>query len=746
VVEVLTRHIGEAPRSLCGLRPEVPAAIDGVVQRALAKDREDRYADAAAFAAALARAHAGAATPPASESVPGATGRRRWFIGGVALVVLLGAVAVAARLRTSAPVSSADVGAIAVLPFRVGGADPALAYLREGMLDLLATKLSADGLPAAVDPRAVMGAARARAGGADTDLAAGEARELARGLGAGRVLVGSVVGTPQRLVISASLEPLDGIGTPSLAEVEGSIDSLPRLVDRLAAQLLALGAGESSQRLEAVTSTSLAALRDYLSGRALYRRGRYAEAVEHFRGALATDSTFALAALGWRLAAGWTGSDDIATSAARTHALRDRLPARDRVVLAALVGPRYPGYSSEREVLDAWRRATDAAPDLPEAWYEYGDQYYHAGALLGIVDAEQRAREAFRRALAIDPDFAPAIVHLVEIAARTGDTVRARALGAQYTARDSASETADFIRWRVAQATGDSAGVRALRARMATLSPESLRRIVVAMQLDGIPGDDAERAAAGWLAAHRAPDLRWFALLRVHDLRLNRGDAVGALVITDSLRLERPGSRAWLRVRVEDALYGGGDATAGARAAAALAPRADAPLSGDADERAEQYADACTVWQWRLAARPVAVPAARAAIARLRSATTTADGVESTVQNAWCAIALEALLNPAGLPRLDSLLVSGPRPMETSRSRRFRTFMMGNILAARLQLRQGDQAAALAAIRRRPVHGAGTVHLRSTLLLERELAARLGDTLGARAAARRLAALERPGG
>jgi hypothetical protein len=413
------------------------------------------------------------------------------------------------------------------------------------------------------------------------------------------------------------------------------------------------------------------------------------------------------------------------------------------VVLAALVGPRFPGYSSEREVLDAWRRATDAAPDLPEAWYEFGDQYYHAGALLGIGDAEQRAAEAFRRALAIDPQFAPAIVHLVEIAARRGDTSRVRALGAQYIAQDSASETADFIRWRLTQAIGDSAAVQALRARMSTLSPESLRRIVVAMQLDAIPGDDAERAAAGWLAAHRAPDLRWFALLRVHDLRLNRGDAPGALAFTDSLRLERPGSRAWLRLRVEDALYGGGDTLAGGRAAAMLAARADAPLAADAAERAEQFADICTVWQWRLAARPVDVASARTAIARLRSATVAADGVESTMQNDWCAIALEALLAPSAIGRLDSLLVTGPRPMETSRSRLFRTFMMGNLLAARLHLRNGEAPAALAALRRRPVHGAGTVHLRSSLRLEEEVALRLGDRPSAAEAGRRLRALER---
>ncbi len=54
----------------------------------------------------------------------------------------------------------ADPRLVVVFPFRVAGADPALSYLREGMVDLLAIKLTGEGGPRAADPRAVLSAWR----------------------------------------------------------------------------------------------------------------------------------------------------------------------------------------------------------------------------------------------------------------------------------------------------------------------------------------------------------------------------------------------------------------------------------------------------------------------------------------------------------------------------------------------------------------------------------------------------------
>src|SRR5258706_13997835 len=67
----LTRaHMYEPPPSLHALNPRLPAALDGVLARALAKDPAQRYPSVAAFAAALRQAASGAATPTAPATPP----------------------------------------------------------------------------------------------------------------------------------------------------------------------------------------------------------------------------------------------------------------------------------------------------------------------------------------------------------------------------------------------------------------------------------------------------------------------------------------------------------------------------------------------------------------------------------------------------------------------------------------------------------------------------------------------------
>jgi hypothetical protein len=142
------------------------------------------------------------------------------------------------RANVGAGVSTVDENVVAVVPFRVS-ADPSLGYLREGMLDLMAAKLTGEGGPRAADPRAVMSAWRSAGGSERADLDPTALRQLARRLGAGRLLLGSIVGAPSRLTISASVQSLATTAGGTPVEVAGPADSLPRLIDRLTAKLLA---------------------------------------------------------------------------------------------------------------------------------------------------------------------------------------------------------------------------------------------------------------------------------------------------------------------------------------------------------------------------------------------------------------------------------------------------------------------------------------------------------------------------
>jgi len=99
-VAVIYAHLSEPPPAASALRPELPAALDAVIARAMAKAADDRYPTGAALAeAARGALVTGAAEParePARPPAP-ARPRRLWAAGAALLAVLLiGVVAVLA--------------------------------------------------------------------------------------------------------------------------------------------------------------------------------------------------------------------------------------------------------------------------------------------------------------------------------------------------------------------------------------------------------------------------------------------------------------------------------------------------------------------------------------------------------------------------------------------------------------------------------------------------------------------------
>ena len=73
VMTVLSQHFIGAVPPLRAKRPDIPVAIERVIERALAKAPEDRYATAAQFAEALIAGSMGTPIPPASLSTHAAT-------------------------------------------------------------------------------------------------------------------------------------------------------------------------------------------------------------------------------------------------------------------------------------------------------------------------------------------------------------------------------------------------------------------------------------------------------------------------------------------------------------------------------------------------------------------------------------------------------------------------------------------------------------------------------------------------
>jgi tetratricopeptide (TPR) repeat protein len=260
------------------------------------------------------------------------------------------------------------------------------------------------------------------------------------------LLEGVVTGTGDRIVFNATLTSLSS-GKEIQASVEGVSDSLTRLVDELAAQLLALGAGEGTDRLSFLTSTSLPALREYLDGRAALRRGAYPESVRRFEHAMELDSSFALAGLARTEAAIWVGEGYLGPGSMLAWKNRHRLGSPDQKLLAFVLAPNWPEWLPGRPFIEIGEAMVKDAPDSPEALGLLADWVYHNGELVGITDALPRSLRGYEQALRLDSTYMPSLEHLAEIRLKVGDTAGAREAVHLRLERDSVSPSAARERW-----------------------------------------------------------------------------------------------------------------------------------------------------------------------------------------------------------------------------------------------------------------------------------------------------------
>jgi len=320
--------------------------------------------------------------------------------------------------------------------------------------------------------------------------------------------------------------------------------------------------------------------------------------------------------------------------------------------------------------------------------------------------------------------------------ARLRDTASLRRLVATAPAADSSDALSVFVRWRVAEALGDSQDVRRLRSRLGDAPSGALRSIAMASQFDGISVGDGDRAIE--ILGRRAitDGERVDVALARHSRALNRGDRATANAIARDLESFPPGLHAGLRLRVLDALYSGDVPASARREAEALSEHLREPRMASVADSAVRLADACVVGQWRL--KTGDTRGARDALAMLRAGGTPAFGVPVGASPNACATLLDAAIAIEAdapnarerLAHLDSLMLSGPAVGDAMR--------YANLLVAREYRALGDSRHALAALQRRSF-GRGWPRYKETgLQLQIDLATELGDTAVVRTARERL--------
>jgi tetratricopeptide (TPR) repeat protein/TolB-like protein len=399
----LDRLLHEDPEPLCRANPAVPAALEQIVGKMLAKKPENRYASAREVVEDLRAVEIG-------EQPQFTTRRQRLTRRGKQVAAAAGALLALALAGTvpavrwllrdwiSGPIP--ERRDLAVLPFAVVGADPQIQAFADGLSETLTAKLTqlTERQPLAVVPAREVRQARV------TDD--GRAR---REFGVNLVLEGSLhrsgdtVRVTQELVDARTHRQLRAeVVTASFADPFGLEDKIAE--ETMNMLELELGPGER-RALASHGTVEPAAYEAYVRGRGYlldYQKPEsLAGALTVFRQALALDSHYALAYAGlgetyWRKYEfdkdpQWIGP---AREACRQAIQLDERASEGHICLGQLE----EGTGAYEEAAREYQRAIDLDPTNNDAYGGLASAYE-------ALSKPELAESTYRKAIALRPDY-----------------------------------------------------------------------------------------------------------------------------------------------------------------------------------------------------------------------------------------------------------------------------------------------------------------------------------------------------
>jgi tetratricopeptide (TPR) repeat protein len=388
------------------LRPELPAGLALVVEKALRKDAPDRYQSMAELAADLGRLSAGRSTLVASR-------RRRvlWtrLAAATAVAVLIGG-GLSGRWRAARQPSSPQP--IAVMYFENLSDRTDADNLGRMLGGLVTTDLATSEGLQVVSSQRLFDITR-QLGKSEGTPDRTVATEVARRAGATKMVLGQVAYAGTRLVATAEVVEVASGRLLGSSHFEGAgADHVFAMAEGLAGQLRVQLTGRprapnTAGSLMRQLTPSTEAYRAYLRGGALLGPEHFEQRIEAYRQAVKLDPEFALAhyRLSLSLTEIHTALPETRASAERAAALIDKLSPRDRRAV-------------EGNLLYATGRITQALPVLESALAQdpenkdllnlLGECYLHSPR-----DADpRRAIEVLERVLTLDPDFHHVYHHL----------------------------------------------------------------------------------------------------------------------------------------------------------------------------------------------------------------------------------------------------------------------------------------------------------------------------------------------
>ncbi len=395
---IVHQHLAIEPRLVTEIRQAVPERLAVALQGALAKNPADRYADAAAFGAAL--------VPRVSATVAPVTGLRRRMprlaLLGIAGAIVLGGLLVMLQ-RTG---GSSDIAepvfertAIAVLPLQNLSTDESQAYFAGGLHDELLTQLSKVAALKVISRTSV-------AGYTGPDLP--PLRQIADELGVGSVVEGSVQVLGGRLRVNIQLIDATTDAHIWAQRYDGTLDDAFAVQSDIAQQIVAavnaVLSSEEQLELAAASTENAEAYRLFLQGREYQTRpGLLPQDLEIaqrlYERALTLDSGFALARATLSQVHGFIYWFRFDPSMARAERQREEAEAALRLepdlpqAHAAMGLAYYFGRRDYSKALDEFRLALDGLPNDGWLWYLLGALNRRLGNWDEVVAAFEKATQ-----------------------------------------------------------------------------------------------------------------------------------------------------------------------------------------------------------------------------------------------------------------------------------------------------------------------------------------------------------------
>jgi eukaryotic-like serine/threonine-protein kinase len=230
-------------------------------------------------------------------------------------------------------------------------------------------------------------------------------REICQRRGIKALLVGTIASLGRNYVIT--LEAINSQSGEAIArqqaEAEGKEQVLKALGRASTEMRKHLGESLASIRkfnvpIEQATTASLEAFKNYTVGVELWRKGQYDQSVPMLKRAIELDGEFALAYA--QLGTSYRDLRNLALGSKyleRAYQLRDRVSERERLGISATYFRHITGELDKR--IETTSLLTQTYPQDPAAYHIHGNS-------LIITGEYEQAAEAYRAALRLDADFA----------------------------------------------------------------------------------------------------------------------------------------------------------------------------------------------------------------------------------------------------------------------------------------------------------------------------------------------------